>query len=33
MSEKAESSFIKWISMIICTGLMVLYLWLVLKVF
>jgi len=33
MSVKTESSFIKWISMIICTGLMVLYLWLVLKVF
>jgi len=33
MSEKAESSFIKWISMVICTALMVLYSWLVLYVF
>jgi len=33
MADKVEKSFIKWLSMIICTVLMVVYLWLVLKVF
>jgi len=29
MEEKANFSLVKWISMIICTALMVIYLWLV----
>ncbi len=33
MKPKTDSSFVKWISMIFCTVLMVVYLWLVLKIF